>query len=130
MHFRISKTTARWFILALLLFGVLYSFFVDTTQFEIAPKCMFYQLTGFKCPGCGTQRALHELMHLNFAGVIKYNPILLLGLPYVVLLTYLYYFNGDKHFPKLNAFLNSRNAILFVFGLIIVYWIGRNIINI
>ncbi len=130
MQFHISKTYVRWFILAILLIGVLYSFLVDTTQLEIAPKCMFYQLTGFKCPGCGTQRALHELVHLNFVGVIQYNPILLLGLPYLVLLAYLCYFNGDKHFPKLNAFINSRKAILFVFGLIVVYWIGRNIINI
>ena len=91
---------------------------------------MFYVLTGWKCPGCGTQRALHELMHFNFAGVIQYNPILLLALPYLVVLCYLYYFNGDKHFPRLNAFLNSKKAILFVFGLIVAYWIGRNIINI
>jgi len=29
------------------------------------PKCIFLQLTGLKCPGCGSQRVIHNLLNLN-----------------------------------------------------------------
>ncbi len=38
--------------------------------------CVFYHLTGLKCPGCGMTRALYNLLHLNLKGVFLENPFL------------------------------------------------------
>ncbi|HEV2113081.1 MAG TPA: DUF2752 domain-containing protein, partial [Terriglobales bacterium] len=36
------------------------------------------------CPGCGSLRALHQLLHGNLAGALSYNPLMVLSLPFVV----------------------------------------------
>ena len=37
------------------------------------PRCMFRQLTGLDCPGCGSQRAIHALLHGHVAEAWGYN---------------------------------------------------------
>src|SRR5690554_6582630 len=50
------------------------------------PKCIFLSLTGYKCPGCGSQRAIYELLHFNLVGAFKVNMFLVCSIPLVVLL--------------------------------------------
>ena len=45
------------------------------------PVCPFLGLTGCYCPGCGTLRALHQLLHGNPAAAFGYNPYSMLALP-------------------------------------------------
>lgn len=45
-------------------------------------KCPLYQFTGWQCPLCGSQRAIHEMMHGNIIDAWRYNPALWLALPY------------------------------------------------
>jgi hypothetical protein len=40
--------------------------------------CPFHRLTGWYCPGCGGQRALHELLHGHFAAAFRLNPFAVL----------------------------------------------------
>lgn len=37
---------------------------------------------GFYCAGCGTMRALHQLLHGNLYAALKLNPLLIIALPY------------------------------------------------
>jgi len=39
------------------------------------PPCFFHSLTGLHCPGCGSTRALHQLLHGNVAGAVRLNPL-------------------------------------------------------
>lgn len=50
------------------------------------PPCPFHWATGLYCPGCGATRALHALAHLDLAGALAMNPLLVLALPLVALL--------------------------------------------
>ena len=45
------------------------------------PVCVFHQLTGFHCPGCGTLRAIHQLLHGNFLAAIRMNVLAVTLLP-------------------------------------------------
>ena len=47
------------------------------------PVCPFFGLTGWHCPGCGTLRALHQLLHGNLAAAFGYNLYSMLALPAV-----------------------------------------------
>ena len=40
--------------------------------------CLLYNLTGAVCPGCGSSRALNNILHLNFQRALVYNPVMTL----------------------------------------------------
>ena len=44
--------------------------------------------TGLKCPGCGFQRAIHSLLHLDFVIDFRFNALLVSSLPVVIVLEY------------------------------------------
>ena len=44
------------------------------------PVCHFHALTGLHCPGWGSLRALHELLHGNFIEALRLNALLVLCL--------------------------------------------------
>jgi hypothetical protein len=56
-------------------------FFFDPTRVGIFPVCVFHQLTGLDCPGCGSQRALHALLRGNFITALHLNAMFVLSLP-------------------------------------------------
>lgn len=97
--------------------------FIDPSQYMWMPKCPFYILTGFKCPGCGTQRALYAFLHGRFVDCIKFNPILIPAIVYMVLLL----LSKTKSYYNLLTGKTACNTLLVV---IIAYWILRNIFNI
>lgn len=120
------KKILNW-ILLLIILGVAVLFFVlDPGKQELLPKCAFHSLTGGYCPGCGSQRALHSLLHLDFAGVVSYN---FLFLPAALLIFYHY-----TH-PLLNRWLNWKLPNLFylkytpwvIFTVVILFWVLRNL---
>ena len=66
-------------VFAALAATVLFRF--DPNQYPFYPRCYFHELTGLECPGCGSLRALHQLLHGNFMAALRYNAILVLSLP-------------------------------------------------
>ena len=112
-------------LITILALAVLF-FVLDPAKNVIFPKCAFHSLTGYYCPGCGSQRAIHSLLHLNFAGVISNN---FLFLPAVLLILYHY-----VH-PLANRKFNWRLPNIFylkstpwvIFTVILFFWLLRNI---
>ena len=45
------------------------------------PACPFHAVTGLYCPGCGSTRALHALVHGDVATALAMNPLLVISLP-------------------------------------------------
>lgn len=61
--------------------AALFYFLFDPTRVAIFPPCLFHQLTGLDCPGCGAQRALHQLLHGNLIAAIRLNAMFVFSLP-------------------------------------------------
>ena len=59
-------------------------FFFNPSQYGFYPRCWLHSMTGLECPGCGTQRALYHLLHGNLAMALRYNALLVAGLPLFV----------------------------------------------
>ncbi len=94
---------------------------------NLFPKCIFLQLTGYKCPGCGSQRAIHSLLNLHPAEAFGYNALLVSMLPILGLLVFASI--RRKSHPKLYSALNSLPFIIFLLCITIIWWILRNIYN-
>lgn len=58
---------------------------VDPYQDGHFPTCPLLALTGLYCPFCGGIRAVHDLAHLDVLSALERNPLVVLGLPLVVL---------------------------------------------
>jgi hypothetical protein len=68
-----------WLLLAIAAGAVLYLF--DPSANRLFPECPFRALTGFLCPGCGTTRALHQLIHGKIMAAIQLSPLLVIVAP-------------------------------------------------
>ena len=58
---------------------VMYRF--DPSQGGIYPICLFRRMTGLMCPGCGSLRAIHQLLHGHLARAFQFNPLLVTLMP-------------------------------------------------
>ncbi len=56
----------------------------DPAKHSYLPPCIFHEITGLYCPGCGTCRAAHQLLRGNFLGALAYNPLTVLAAPFLV----------------------------------------------
>lgn len=79
--------------------------------------CIFNKLTGLYCPGCGMTRAVHSIMHFRFKNAFRYNMLIFLTPPLLVL----YYFTYTRNKVQ------SKKILAITLVLAIVYGIARNI---
>ena len=107
------------FILAL---GVIF-YKYDPSASVIFPKCPVMSLTGFPCAGCGSQRAIHALLHLNIAEAARYNILVLLFFPVIGLMILSSVFRN--RYPKIYI-ITHHPAVAYVFlAVILLWWVLR-----
>jgi hypothetical protein len=61
---------------------VLYAF--PPTETSFYPRCNFHRLTGLHCPGCGTTRCLHALLHGDLPQAVACNLLAVAALPFLL----------------------------------------------
>ncbi len=89
--------------------------------------CPFHYITGFFCPGCGSQRAVHLLLHGDVVGAFRFNPLMVLTLPILIYGMAITIANWIFE-TKYRLMLFYSNLFIFgYFGLAILYWILRNL---
>lgn len=103
----------------------IYFYFDPTDRFF--PRCPFLSMTGLECPGCGSQRAIHAVLHGDFASVWQLNAALFVFVPLLILL-FVAEVLGRRRVPRLYDALNSRYMIWATATFIIVWWVVRNLI--
>lgn len=69
--------------------------FFDPSNSGVFPPCPTNALTHLHCPGCGTLRALHALLHGNIGEAFSQNALAAVLLP---ILPFIYFF--PKPFRK------------------------------
>ncbi len=112
-------------IVVVLLAGVVY-YVADPMKSGFMPRCIFHTLTGLQCPGCGSQRLIHALLHADFAGAWRANALLLLMIPYLLLLTAAELW--PNRLRRLHSVLHSPTAIVTIVVIITGWFILRNFI--
>ena len=96
--------------------GVLVALYCyDPAGTSVFPTCPFHYLTGLHCPGCGTLRATHNLLHGRLAAAMSLNPLMVVSIPVLGLML-------------LNpAWVYRRWVPWAVFFVLVAYGIARNI---
>lgn len=100
--------------------GVAY-YFIDPVMHKWVPKCPFMLLTGWKCPGCGSQRAIHALVHGNIIEVFRQNALFIPFALYVLAVIV------SKLKPNVYDKLTGNVAVWIWVSITVLFWISRNI---
>jgi len=116
----------KWLLLGYLaggLMGLAVLFFFDPERSAFYPLCPLHAITGWDCPGCGTLRALHQLLHGHFAAAWRFNPLTVSLLPvpaWLVLREAIWQFSGIR-LPGLvtrPAFAWALAVVAVFFGIV------------
>jgi hypothetical protein len=118
--------TFKGILLLLILALAVFFFVINPEKFSFLPQCPFHYFTGWYCPGCGSQRALHCLLHLDIAGVFSYN---FLFLPAALFILYHYLHPLLNRWFKWNLpnLFYKKNTPWVVFVIVVVFWVVRNL---
>lgn len=81
-EFPVARTIILTGAIAMGAAGAFFYFLFDPNRVAIFPPCLFHQLTGLDCPGCGAQRALHQLLHGHLIAAIRLNAMFVFSLPF------------------------------------------------
>jgi hypothetical protein len=120
------KGEKKWIFVVIILLITGYYFFLNPYKQEyFFISCPFYKITGFQCSGCGSQRAFHEILHLNFEEAFRQNALVLFGIPYFSLIFFTSFF--QEKFAKLRQILIGKKTILILFFIVILFGIFRNL---
>jgi hypothetical protein len=103
---------------------ILYLF--DPSQPGIYPSSPFRLLTGLYCPGCGTLRGLHQLLHGNLIKAFDYNPLMVLTLPYLIY-SFISYTSPVILNVKIPQMSIKAEWIWWLLKIVLAYWVLRNI---
>ena len=98
---------------------------INPTESYFVPKCVFKTITGYDCPSCGIQRALHAILHGEIISAIKLNPFLFLILPYLLAIVYTY-ISTSRLSQKIRQYTHHHITIYIYLCLYIAWWILRN----
>ena len=112
--------------LALVLPCLAVLFINDPADSSIFPSCPFRTLTGFDCPGCGTLRGAHQLLHGNILAALDLNLIMVLMLPYLCISFFLM-LSFDSIGRRMPSFYIPSKWIWGLLVIILVFWVARNI---
>ena len=103
--------------------GLAYLLFVLLSGFRI--PCVFYELIGLKCPGCGITRMIVSIARFNFTDAFRYNPFLFITGPFILIYLAIseakYVLYGNRKMGNWEIF------ILIELTLAIAYGVLRNI---
>jgi hypothetical protein len=81
-----ARTRMGWIAACLLAAGagaVVMLRVVDPATSGFFPPCPLWYLTGWYCPGCGSLRAIHQLLHGNLRAAWAMNPLTVVLLPFL-----------------------------------------------
>ena len=105
--------------------GATYLWIFEPGRSGFFPACPFRLLTGFACPGCGSTRGMHALIHGDVLTAFKFNPFLVLALPFLIYVL-LRHTNSVLRNQPINRNRLNAKYIWVLFVVILGFWIFRN----
>lgn len=108
-------------IIVLIVIFLIYAILI--ISFDIGIPCVFYEITGLYCPGCGITRLCLSLFEGDVYQAFRYNPIIFIDLPILFILFVLnIFFKKNKNIKKITDVI-----IIFLATITIIFGVIRNI---
>jgi Protein of unknown function (DUF2752) len=109
--------------------AVLVLFLYNPAKFGFYPECYLYRTTGLLCPGCGSLRALYQLLHGHLLRALHDNILLVFSLPLLIWGTARYLLARLRNLPvpfRVRPWLVwCAVAVMVAFGIVRNLPVGR-----
>lgn len=120
---RIRKIIIIWFaiIIAGIVLGTLLNYW------DIYLPCIFREVTGWLCPGCGVTRMCKSIICLDFSKAFHYNPVVFLMLPILGII----FLNMSINYINLGVGKVSKpleKIMIVMIGILVVFGVLRNLV--
>lgn len=107
--------------------GVAAAVFCILAKMGIGIPCLFYQITGWQCPGCGNSRAALALLRLDLKAALGYNLLFPLEFGYIGWVV----FHCCRNYLRGKGFSYKPPVIgidIGVLAAVLGWWVVRNIL--
>ncbi|QIY84146.1 DUF2752 domain-containing protein [Chryseobacterium sp. NEB161] len=101
-------------------------YFLNPSDSSLFLSCPLKSVTGYDCPGCGSQRALHALLHGRFAEAFGFNPLFVISIPLVLLILLISWINQYRSADKQILFYRSKAFLIIVLIIVLLFSLFRN----
>ena len=110
--------------LILILISFLIIYFILSELLDVGIPCLFYEITGYYCPGCGITRLLFFLLKLDFYQAFRYNPLIFI----LIIITGIYWLVKFILKKFMNISIEIPNYVYYILlVIVIIFGILRNI---
>ena len=110
--------------LILILISFLIIYFILNELLDVGIPCLFYEITGYYCPGCGITRLLFSLLKLDFYQAFRYNPLIFI----LIIITVIYWLVKFILKKFMNISIEIPNYVYYILlVIVIIFGILRNI---
>ena len=110
--------------LILILISFLIIYFILNELLDVGIPCLFYEITGYYCPGCGITRLLFSLLKLDFYQAFRYNPLIFI----LIIITGIYLLVKFILKKFMNISIEIPNYVYYILlVIVIIFGILRNI---
>ena len=110
--------------LILILISFLIIYFILSELLDVGIPCLFYEITGYYCPGCGITRLLFSLLKLDFYQAFRYNPLIFI----LIIITGIYWLVKFILKKFMNISIAIPNYVYYILlVIVIIFGILRNI---
>jgi len=124
-----APPSLAFFVVAVLVATVLGSgavlFFFNPSTHGFYPVCLFHELTGLNCPGCGGTRAAYQLLHGHPLAALRDNALFILTLVALAARSAWFAVCKIRHRPATLAI--SPKALWVFLGIAVVFSVLRNL---
>ncbi len=111
-------------VIGFILLCMIYAGFV--LRFNVGIPCIFYKITGLKCPGCGITRMLLSIWKLDFRSAYEANQMIFILQPvlyYFIVKNVLAYIRGQQMIYR-----KWENVLLYILIVLMLgFFVIRNI---
>ena len=106
---------------------ILIGYYFLNKNYHYRIPCIFHEITGLYCPGCGTTRLIFALLEGHIKEAFNYNRLVFILLPFIIsyyiYYSYLYIFN-----KKDNIIYKIKKIYIYILlSITILFGILRNI---
>lgn len=110
--------------LILILISFLIIYFILSELLDVGIPCLFYEITGYYCPGCGITRLLFSLLKLDFYQAFRYNSLIFI----LIIITGIYWLVKFILKKFMNISIEIPNYVYYILlVIVIIFGILRNI---